>query len=543
MEPVRASSSQQNNMKQQQQQQQQQQLESSCKWTGGLRALLGCNVKALALFRISIGFLLFLELSLRYRFLHVFYSDQGTFPTRLLIPHIDCIYKVICIHAYSGSMVYQQCLLTIQVILAFCLMVGYRTRLVSVLSWFLYLSLTLRNTWLNFILDRYFHYMLFYSMFLPTHKVWSLDAYYNYSHYSGTDCCKTRENKSNEDDKTIVHETIVSLATIAIKLQIFWIYMDAGYGKYSDPLGGWSLQAHPLPALDTYARHTLAARYLYALLTPYGLRLMTPMVVYVELLACPMVLLGSYMGNRRVVLYCIGIICSLHAGIAFTVRNTVLLSSVACAAWCVFLPPTKHDLAVRLSLNNANDKDKGNHSLSFLSKAIIMSMILGSFWFEVMSNECNQSMKHVWSTLLHNRWNVFVGAEEYVTWEIAPGRLADGSVVDVWGRKDVVEWQMPGTGAPCTSTARPGRWRSFPYLAELEGEEGEALWSYLCRQWDRENGVHGGNVGRKLLRYNFFMLQADVLPNMGFSATRKRLIHSHDCTKSLATATATALAS
>ena len=43
---------------------------------------------------------------------------------------------------------------------------------------------------------------------------------------------------------------------------------------------------------------------------------------------------------------------------------------------------------------------------------------------------------------------------EYVTWEIAPGRLADGSVVDVWGRKHNVEWDMPGTGAPCTSTAR-----------------------------------------------------------------------------------------
>lgn len=26
-----------------------------------------------------------------------------------------------------------------------------------------------------------------------------------------------------------------------------------------------------------------------------------------------------------------------------------------------------------------------------------------------------------------------------------------------------------------------------------------------------------------------FMLQADVLENMGFSTTRKRLIHSHDC--------------
>jgi hypothetical protein len=427
-----------------------------------------------------------------------------------------------------------------QVMVAFCLMVGYKTKLVSVISWFLYLSLTLRNTWLNFILDRYFHYMLFYAMFLPTGQVWSFDSYNNCQYNCNTTAAATTTTRHESDNKVPkkreeqMNETIISLATIAIKLQIFWIYMDAGYGKYSDPLGGWSLQAHPLPALDTYARHTLAARYLYALLTPYGLRLMTPTVVYVELLACPITLLGSYMGNRKVVLTCIAIICSLHVGIAFTVRNTVLLSSVACAAWCVFLPPTQRDLEALLSRQQHGDGDNTHRgrqgALSFVSKGIIMSMIFGSFWFEVMSNECNQSMKHVWSTLLHNRWNVFIGAEEYVTWEIAPGRLADGSIVDVWGRKDEVDWQMPGTGAPCTSTARPGRWRSFPYLAELEGEEGEALWSYLCRQWDRENAVTNGNAGRKLLRYNFFMLQADVLPNMGFSATRKRLIHSHDCT-------------
>jgi len=173
-----------------------------------------------------------------------------------------------------------------------------------------------------------------------------------------------------------------------------------------------------------------------------------------------------------------------------------------------------------------------------LGTILIISLITSSIWFETLSEECNQSMKHIWSTLLHNRWNVFIGAEEYVTWEIAPGRLADGSVVDVWARKDAVDWDMPGTGAPCTSTSRPGRWRSFPYLAGLEGEEGGALWGYLCKQWDAENGVSGGedggddgmNTGRKLLRFNFFMLQADVLPNMGFSATRKRLIHSHDCT-------------
>jgi hypothetical protein len=65
-------------------------------------------------------------------------------------------------------------------------------------------------------------------------------------------------------------------------------------------------------------------------------------------------------------------------------------------------------------------------------------------------------------------------------------------------------------------------------LAELEGEDAEALWGYLCKQWDEENHIDD-NPGRKLLRYNFFMLQADVLPNMAFSSTRKRLVHTYEC--------------
>jgi len=119
----------------------------------------------------------------------------------------------------------------------------------------------------------------------------------------------------------------------------------------------------------------------------------------------------------------------------------------------------------------------------------------------------------------------------YVTWEIAPGRLKDESIVDVWGRSNVVDWRLPGGGAPCTSTARPGRWRSFPYLAGIEGEEGDVLWGYLCDEWNRENHV-AENPEKALQEFNFFMLQADVLPNMGFSATRKRLIQSFQCVES-----------
>ena len=92
----------------------------------------------------------------------------------------------------------------------------------------------------------------------------------------------------------------------------------------------------------------------------------------------------------------------------------------------------------------------------------------------------------------------------YVTWEIAPGRLADGSIVDVWGRSNTVDWRLPGSGAPCTSTARPGRWRSFPYLAGIEGEEGDVLWRYLCDEWNREHDVsHHHRAARQNLRRMF----------------------------------------
>lgn len=421
-------------------------------------------------------------------------------------------------------MIYLQILLSIQVLLAAMLVVGYRTKIASVGSWVLYLSLTLRNTWLNFILDRYFHYLLFYSVFLPLDATWAIDA-------------KRKNNEANNHSL----KTLVTPATIALKMLVTWIYWDAGYGKFTDPLQGWTFHAEPLPALDTYVRHTVVARLMYGLLGPTGLRYMTPTVVYAEMFCAPVALIGSFLGNKSMVYGVVVLMCSIHVGIAATMRNTILLSSVACVPWCIFLPSgVGADLGLSYFFSSTcgsqgvETETREKSSIYFFKKHGISALVIGIFisgsvWFETLSTQCNQSMEHIWSTLLHNRWNVFVGAEEYVTWEIAPGRLLDGSIVDVWSKSNEVSWEMPGAGAPCTSTARAGRWRSFPYLAGLDGEDGETLWAYLCKQWDEENGVNNGMDGKKLLRFNFFMLQADVLPNMGFSATRKRLIHSHDC--------------
>ena len=163
---------------------------------GGWQACFGSNYDAVALYRITLGIMLCIELISRFQYLHPFYSDEGwvlllgawsivwflwiyisrnfacavanhislifddllynrTLPLRLLLPKSDSIYKVTCLHCYSGSMFYLQTLLSVQVILSIMLIVGYKTKLASIGSWYMYLSLTLRNTWLNFILDRW----------------------------------------------------------------------------------------------------------------------------------------------------------------------------------------------------------------------------------------------------------------------------------------------------------------------------------------------------------------------------------------------------
>ena len=47
---------------------------------GGWSAVFGCTYKGMALFRILLGVLLTAELVLRFRFLHVFYTDEGYVP-------------------------------------------------------------------------------------------------------------------------------------------------------------------------------------------------------------------------------------------------------------------------------------------------------------------------------------------------------------------------------------------------------------------------------------------------------------------------------
>jgi hypothetical protein len=151
------------------------------------------------------------------------------------------------------------------------------------------------------------------------------------------------------------------------------------------------------------------------MLGPDGLRFMTPVVVWIEIIAAPLAFLGSYLGRAGMVKFAVFLICQLHVGISFSLRNSYLLSYIACAAWCVFLPI---GWAEREE-SRANIRPPTTTNLyklgMVISATLIGGMACGNLWFETIGASCASSdVRSIWSTLLQNRWNVFIGAEEYV---------------------------------------------------------------------------------------------------------------------------------
>jgi hypothetical protein len=134
-------------------------------------------------------------------------------------------------------------------------------------------------------------------------------------------------------------------------------------------------------------------------------------------------------------------------------------------------------------------------------------------------------LSHTLMVLLGNRWNVFGPAEPHVTWEIAPGRLADGSVVEVWRAHEAVSWSIPEPG----QTLWHGRYRMLPFLSSTAADPDEAgtrFWETICSEWDRRQAVES----RRLLRFKFFLLRAPLLRGGHSGPVGKTLIRAHTCT-------------
>lgn len=221
-----------------------------------VRDLLGIDLRTLALFRILLAVFLLADLLLRARDLSAHYSDAGIMPRWVQSDFL--LSSSWSFHLANGSMVFQAVMFALAGFCAIGLLVGWRTRLMTVLSWLLLISLQNRNTYILSGEDNLGLLLLFWAMFLPLGARYSVDA------------ALTRKPSWSSN-------LYCSLATAALLLQGMSMYFFSAI-----------LKTHPIWVPDgTAVYYALQLDYL---VTPYSLwfrqfeGLMTGLTYYVYVL-------------------------------------------------------------------------------------------------------------------------------------------------------------------------------------------------------------------------------------------------------------------
>ena len=128
------------------------QPEKKGRWWATLRDRYSLDVRSLALLRIGLALTLLADLATRFGDLTAHYSDLGVLPRAVLT---DGILKpgYWSLHLLSGQPFFQGVLFLLAAASAVAMLFGYRSRLATVASWVLLISVHNRNPLLIFAAD------------------------------------------------------------------------------------------------------------------------------------------------------------------------------------------------------------------------------------------------------------------------------------------------------------------------------------------------------------------------------------------------------
>ncbi|MDQ3289744.1 MAG: HTTM domain-containing protein, partial [Bacteroidota bacterium] len=256
-----------------------------------LRKVFTVDVRALALMRIGVGFVLLVDLGIRATDLEAHYANMGILPLYVLFQNAWDPY-FISIHTISGLWQVQAVLFLIAAIFAFLLLIGYRTRLVTIVSWFFLLSVQNRNLLIGQAGDDLLRMILFWAMFLPWGRFYSLDA-----------------KRANDPNRSHLH---FSPASAAYVVQIMLVYVCTALLKNS-------------PEWHTTGQALYYALSLDQVLLPGGkllyphpdlLQFLTLSTYYIELYLPLALLIPVYTSFFRLLV--VGVLTGFHLGISVT---------------------------------------------------------------------------------------------------------------------------------------------------------------------------------------------------------------------------------
>jgi uncharacterized membrane protein YphA (DoxX/SURF4 family) len=443
---------------------------------------------------VGLAALVLVDLALRAGDLRAFYTDLGVLPHRVAIDAGPA--GALSLGFLHGGVALAVACFAIHALAASAMLAGARTRLATIATWALTVSLHARNPLVEQGADDLLRVLLFWSMFLPMGARFSVDA----RRAGGVKGAPVR---------------LFSAATVALLVQVAAVYACTYLHKsgveWRDGTAAWVALSH-----DHFGR-PWAQRAL--LPHPEILRALTRAVLAVE--AAGPVLLLSPVLTRPARVAALAALLGLQIGLGATL-NLAHFPWVSTVALVPFVPSPVWDAIERHARGRV---DSGGWAaaprlapqvVAGVALAYVLAWSAASVRDLVDAPLGRPSAAGV-ALGVDPQWTMFApGPARDSGWFVIPGELAGGGEVDLFpaiGRFDVerpVTWEKPAY----VFGAFPGtRW--LDYLMMLPDKDDSALWAnladWICREW---NARHGGprRLERLTITYMLEQVRAPGAP-------------------------------
>jgi hypothetical protein len=485
-----------------------------------LRKLFGIDPRSLAVFRVAISAVLLADLAIRAADLRVMYTDDGMFSRAEICRHYTSIWNW-SFHFASGSWAYQATLFGLAAVLGLALLAGYQTRVAVVGSWLMAISIQHRVPPILSGAEILLRMLVFWAMFLPLERAWSLDAW-------------LRRRKTPTAAR-IDQAQVVSVASAAIMLQVGMVYFFSAVLKSNIVwIRGEALSG--ILAHDFYAS-PLAANLLGF---PRLLTCLTWAAFLSEWLAVFLLFAPRRTATLR--LAGIALLSAMHLCIGL-VMEVGLFSYVSLAGLTLFVPEEfwKNLLARFRRVGEAlNQLSGGSRHLEekdspFLIARNICLILLLIFVFLININGLESRPLaslgiDKWKPLtlgsgLGQRWGMFETIPANDGWYVGRAKLRDGTEVDLLQKGKPLNWSRPKYPAE----VYPNHfWQKLFVQMSYDNEFGmqvfrEPVARFLCRSWNAQNIPE-----KSIAEFEFIFCRESEIdpPRPGISQiVREQLIH------------------
>lgn len=461
------------------------------------RELFGIDIRSLAIFRIGLALVLIGDLIVRMGDLKAHYSDEGVLPRDAYIHFFQDPWSI-SLHMINGLWQFQLVLFLLQIVFGIALLVGYRTRLATVVSWFLLLSLQMRNTMILQGGDTVIKLLFFWGMFLPLGAYWSVDE-------------KLKNEKPSNDQ-------IVSMGTIGLLLQICFIYWFSALLK-TDPT--WRTDGTAIwysLSIEQYAKPLG----LYLLNYPDLLKILTLATFHLEAFGPFFAFSPIWTGPLRFATAMIFI--AFHViGLNLTME-LALFPWICAVGWLAFFPGWFWEKVLK---NHTKNSDAVAWKAGKLSNMLATLSLAYVLCWNISTLGVIQPPLPMLSSLfgLDQTWDMFSPYPLTADgWYVIPAQLKNGEEVDLYRDGKPVTWQKP----PSLADMYPNdRWRSYLMNIYLQ-EEGSGYLpfyaKYLCRNWNK-----GHEGGQQAVSFDIYYMVKEISIEDPSKPYEKKHLWHHNC--------------